>query len=310
VPTIEPSSDASSDASSFDRLADFVLASRRLVVLGGAGVSTDSGIPDYRDEDGRWKHTSPVMYQAFGGDGDVRRRYWARSMLGWRHLSSVAPGTAHHALVELERLGALHWLITQNVDGLHARAGSRRVLELHGRLAEVVCMDCGSRTDRDAFQERLEAGNPSWHSEPVTAGPDGDAIVAARDYSSFYVPRCGACGGRMKPDVVFFGESVPRERVALGLQRVGEADALLVVGSSLMVFSGFRFVREAARLNIPIAAVNLGRTRADDLFTIKVAEPCGAVLERLVPIMGAGRSPPRRCATSAGRGSAQRVAPR
>jgi NAD-dependent SIR2 family protein deacetylase len=264
-----------------DRLADLVAASRRLVVLGGAGVSTDCGIPDYRDAEGRWKHTTPVMYQAFAGDADVRRRYWARSMLGWRHIAEASPGKAHLALAALERGGALHWLITQNVDGLHTRAGSRRVIELHGRLHEVVCIDCGSRAPRDELQYRLEAMNVSWLSAAAAAGPDGDALVAARDYSSFVVPECAACGGRIKPDVVFFGESVPRERVALALERVGEADALLVVGSSLMVFSGFRFVRAAARLNIPIAAINLGRTRGDDLFTIKVAASCGAVLDRL-----------------------------
>lgn len=290
-----PGSAPESLASAFDRLAELVVESRRLVVLGGAGVSTDSGIPDYRDADGRWKHTAPVMYEPFLRDPDVRRRYWARSMLGWPHVSAAVPNAAHRALAEIEKLGALHWLITQNVDGLHARAGSRRLIELHGSLDEVGCLDCGRRVSRAAFQDRLEAANPAWLSPVaplsagVAAGPDGDALLRATDYSTFEEPACDACGGRMKPGVVFFGESVPRDRVALALRRVAEADALLVVGSSLMVFSGFRFVREAARTQVPIGAINLGRTRADDLFTVKVSAPCGDVLVRLAEELSAAR---------------------
>ncbi|HEU4618069.1 MAG TPA: Sir2 family NAD-dependent protein deacetylase, partial [Gammaproteobacteria bacterium] len=177
----------------------------------------------------------------------------------------------------------------QNVDGLHARAGSRRVIELHGRLDEVGCLDCGYAVPRAEFQRRLDDENPGWLDGGAASAvrPDGDALVGARDYSSFVVPACSECGGTMKPAVIFFGESVPRARVSLAMQRVAEADALLVVGSSLMVFSGFRFVREAARLKTPIAAVNLGRTRADDLFAVKVSAPCGAALERLVDALGA-----------------------
>jgi NAD-dependent SIR2 family protein deacetylase len=278
------------EAGPFERLAELVASSRRLVVLSGAGVSTASGIPDYRDEHGGWKRSAPVMYQAFADDPEVRRRYWARSTLGWRHISAAEPCSAHRALANLEALGRVHWLITQNVDGLHGRAGSRRVIELHGRLDAVACLGCGSRLPRAEFQRRLEAENPAWLHREIAPAPDGDALVDARDYSGFVVPACGQCRGAMKPTVVFFGESVPRERVSFAMRRVAEADALLVVGSSLMVFSGFRFVREAARLGLPVAAVNLGRTRADDFFTIKVSAPCGTVLERLVERLAACRA--------------------
>jgi NAD-dependent SIR2 family protein deacetylase len=283
------SAGAASEAdAAFAGLADLVEASRRLVVLTGAGASTESGIPDYRDGDGRWKHRAPVMYAPFVADPAVRKRYWARSMLGWRHVSRAEPSAAHRALAALEAQGRLHWLITQNVDGLHGKAGSRRVIELHGRLDRVGCLECGRLESRTAFQRRLEADNPGWLRREAEAGPDGDALLGEDGYADFVVPGCARCAGTMKPEVVFFGESVPRVRVAEAMRRVAEADTLLVVGSSLMVFSGFRFAREAARLGIPIGAVNLGRTRADELFRVKLCSPCGPALERLVAASARG----------------------
>ncbi len=264
----------------FEALLELVAKSRRLLVLTGAGCSTECGIPDYRDERGGWKRAAPIMYADFVADARVRQRYWARSTLGWRHVAAAAPGPAHHALAALEAAGPLDTVITQNVDGLHGRAGSRRVIELHGGLAQVRCLGCGRIEGRPAFQARLEAANPGWTAQLAAPAPDGDALVEAA-HEDFCVPACVDCGGILKPDVVFFGESVPRERVGAAMRRVSEADALLVAGSSLMVFSGFRFVREAARLSLPIAAVNLGRTRADDLFHVKISAACGATLERL-----------------------------
>lgn len=265
----------------FDALLELVAASRRLVALTGAGCSTESGIPDYRDERGDWKRARPVMYREFLADARIRRRYWARSTLGWRHVRRAQPSGAHRGLAALEAAGKLHWLITQNVDGLHEQAGSRRVIALHGRLDRVGCLDCGAEEARADFQRRLEGLNEGWIDQEAAAAPDGDASLESSAWETFEVPACKRCAGLMKPGVVFFGESVPRERVAAAMQRVGEADALLVAGSSLMVFSGLRFVREAARAGLPMAAVNLGRTRGDDLFSVKLAASCGATLERL-----------------------------
>ena len=264
------------------RLEDFISAHRRLFVLTGAGCSTGSGIPDYRDEQGAWKRTPPVTYQAFVGDGITRRRYWARSLVGWPRIAQAQPNAAHRALAALEAQGRCSQLLTQNVDGLHQAAGSRAVIDLHGRLDAVVCLGCGASSSRADVQRRLAEANPAWAGLAAGAAPDGDADLEDRDFATFQVPACDACGGMLKPDVVFFGENVPRARVDAAMAGLAQADGMLVVGSSLMVYSGLRFVHAAVRAQIPVAAVNLGRTRADDLLRFRMAAPCGDALRFLL----------------------------
>ena len=264
------------------RLEDFISAHRRLFVLTGAGCSTGSGIPDYRDEQGAWKRTPPVTYQAFVGDGITRRRYWARSLVGWPRIAQAQPNAAHRALAALEAQGRCSQLLTQNVDGLHQAAGSRAVIDLHGRLDAVVCLGCCASSSRADVQRRLAEANPAWAGLAAGAAPDGDADLEDRDFATFQVPACDACGGMLKPDVVFFGENVPRARVDAAMARLAQADGMLVVGSSLMVYSGLRFVHAAVRAQIPVAAVNLGRTRADDLLRFRMAAPCGDALRFLL----------------------------
>ena len=253
----------------------------RLFILTGAGCSTGSGIPDYRDGDGQWKRAQPMTIQAFMGSAFARQRYWARSLLGWRRFSRAAPNAAHRALAGLEARGRCETLLTQNVDGLHQAAGSERVIDLHGRLDRVRCMGCERRSSRAEFQGRLGALNPGWLDRDVAAAPDGDADLEDADFAAFAVPSCPHCGGVLKPDVVFFGEGVPRERVEAGFAAVEKADAMLVVGSSLMVYSGYRFAEMAAALGKPIAAINNGRTRADGLLALKVEEDCAVALEAM-----------------------------
>lgn len=264
-------------------LADFVGRHRRLMVLTGAGVSTESGIPDYRDANGDWKRPQPVTYQAFTGDTATRQRYWARSLLGWPTMAQARPGAAHLALARLEAAGRVELLLTQNVDGLHDAAGSRAVVDLHGRIDTVVCLGCGTRTARSALQQELTVRNPDFAALSAGAAPDGDADLEHADFSRFDIPACSLCRGMLKPDVVFFGESVPRERVAQAMDALQRADALLVAGSSLMVYSGYRFALAAAGQGLPIAAVGLGRTRADALLALKVELPLGAALATIAP---------------------------
>lgn len=264
-----------------ERLREFVAAHPRLFVLTGAGVSTDSGIPDYRDNQGDWKRPQPVTYQAFMGDALTRRRYWARSLVGWRRFSRAHPNAAHLALARLEAAGRVEVLLTQNVDGLHQAAGSHHVIDLHGRLDRVRCMAHGHLVQRSAFQAVLEERNPAWAQLDAGDAPDGDADLEGHDFSRFEVPDCPLCGGLMKPDVVFFGEGVPRERVLAATHGLERADAVLVAGSSLMVFSGFRFVNAAAKAGKPIGAVNMGRTRADGLFSLKIERPVAETLAAL-----------------------------
>lgn len=260
------------------RLRAFIEAHPRLFVLTGAGCSTDSGIPDYRDTNGGWKRPQPVTYQAFMGEKATRQRYWARSLVGWRRFGRAQPNATHHALARLEQQGRVTTLLTQNVDGLHQAAGHRQVIDLHGRLDEVRCMTCAQRLPRDTFQQALIDRNPDWALLDAGDAPDGDADLAGRDFSQFDVPPCPACGGILKPDVVFFGENVPRDRVDAAITSLNDADGVLVVGSSLMVFSGYRFVAAAARDSKPIAAVNLGRTRADPLLSLKIEQACADAL--------------------------------
>ncbi|MFC3284104.1 NAD-dependent protein deacetylase [Litchfieldella rifensis] len=269
-------------AAEHEALAAFVARHPRLLVLTGAGVSTDSGIPDYRDDQGQWKRSPPMPHQEFMASHAARQRYWARALIGFRALSEARPGQAHHALARLEALGHVGGLVTQNVDGLHQRAGSQRVIDLHGRAEIVRCMACQGLRMRHDLHAELEALNPEWRERGAAVGPDGDADLEADDFSGFRVPACQRCGdGILKPDVVFFGDSVPAERVAAALAILREADALLVVGSSLMVHSGYRFAREAACLGKPIACLNRGRTRADDLYALKVEASVGLTLNAL-----------------------------
>ncbi len=262
-------------------LVEFCRSHRNLFVLTGAGISTASGIPDYRDDDGEWKHPRPVDFRDFVRSESARRRYWARSLVGWRRFGAASPNAAHFALSELERAGHVSCLVTQNVDDLHRRAGHRRVIDLHGRLANVVCLDCSSQFSRAAVQMQLVLRNPHYQAVSAGQAPDGDAQLHERDFGDFKVPDCAACGGMLKPDVVFFGESVPGERVAEASEALEAADAMLVVGSSLMVFSGYRFARRAAERGKRIAAINLGRTRADGQLHLKLAAPCIPVLTGL-----------------------------
>lgn len=263
-------------------LQAFLANHRRLFVLTGAGCSTDSGIPDYRDADGGWKRAQPVTFQAFMGEELTRKRYWARSLIGWRRFGSATPNDTHHALTRLEQQGKLTVLLTQNVDGLHQRAGSQNVLDMHGRLDTVRCMGCDYRFPRSVLQQNLLELNPGWAALDAGDAPDGDADLDGIDFSQFAVPVCPHCQGILKPDVVFFGENVPRERVAAAMQALEAADAMLVVGSSLMVFSGYRFAHAAAKAGKPIAAVNLGRTRADPLLSLKVEHSCAEALAFLL----------------------------
>ena len=265
-----------------ERLASFLDRHPRLLVLTGAGLSTASGIPDYRDADGAWKRQQPVQFNDFMGSAAVRQRYWARSLVGWRHMDQAQPNGAHRALVRLEQTGRVEKLVTQNVDRLHQRAGSRNVIDLHGRIDQVVCTVCRDEAPRAEFQQRLSALNPDWENLNGQTAPDGDADLDQTDFTDFAVPDCDRCDGTMKPDVVFFGEAVPRPRSQEAMACLEAADALLVVGSSLMVFSGFRFARQAARQAKPIAAVNIGRTRADELLAFKVQLPCDEALTAAV----------------------------
>lgn len=281
--TLPHTTDTTPTTSALPALIEFAQRHPRLLVLTGAGCSTDSGIPDYRDANGDWKRPSPVTFQAFMGDLAVRQRYWARSLIGWRVIGQAHPGAAHHALARLEALGHVELLLTQNVDGLHNAAGSQRSIDLHGRIDSVRCMACEARLPRAELQLELMQRNPIWAALSARAAPDGDADLDGLDFSSFDIPPCPVCGtGMLKPDVVFFGESVPRERVADAMAALARADAVLVVGSSLMVYSGFRFVLAAHEAGKPIAAVNLGRTRGDALLALKVMQPIGPTLAALV----------------------------
>jgi len=262
-------------------LLDFARRHPRLLVLTGAGCSTGAGIPDYRDASGAWKRSEPMRFQLFVGEEMARKRYWARSMVGWRAMSRARPTAAHRALAQLEADGRIELLVTQNVDGLHHAAGSGRVIDLHGRIDTVCCLGCGARSPRGALQDALARCNPEWAALHARTAPDGDADLDERDFAGFAVPACPRCGGMLKPDVVFFGENVPRERVATVRAALSRADALLVAGSSLMVYSGYRFVEEAVAAGKPVAAVNIGRTRADDVLTLKLALEVGAALEAL-----------------------------
>ena len=260
------------------RLAEFISRHPRLLILTGAGVSTDSGIPDYRDGEGTWKRKPPVQHQDFMTRPDLRQRYWGRSLIGWPVIRNARPNLAHVGLAELESRDLTSLLVTQNVDRLHQSAGSQRVVDLHGRADEVLCMDCSYRCTRDEVHAWCEELNPDFKHFRATAAPDGDADLEV-DFSHFQVANCPHCQGILKPDVVFFGDYVPRERVAAATEALDASDGLLVIGSSLMVYSGLRFCRYADDSGKPIATLNLGRTRADSLVNLKLNALIGETLQ-------------------------------
>ncbi|MGY4515864.1 NAD-dependent protein deacetylase [Lysobacter sp. HA18] len=259
-------------------LREWLAPFRRVFVLTGAGCSAASGIPDYRDEAGGWKRKPPVTFQAFTQDDATRRRYWARSFAGWPVFSQAQPNAAHRALADWQASGRMSALLTQNVDGLHERAGNRDVIDLHGRLDTVRCLACGELTPRDAMQARLADANPGWIDAITAFAPDGDADLERIDFDDFIIPPCAHCGGMLKPDVVFFGENVPRARFEHARDALAASDALLVVGSSLMVYSGFRFARMAHDAGVPIALLTRGATRADELASLALRADCTKVL--------------------------------
>ena len=271
--------------SEFDRLRD-LLAGGGVVVLSGAGLSTESGIPDYRGPTGLARGVTPMTYQVFIRDADARRRYWARSHVGWRQIGAAAPNAGHRAVVGLQALDLLSGVVTQNVDRLHQAAGAQDVVELHGSLHRVVCLDCGARTPRAHLDDRLRAANAGWLVGTGVPRPDGDAELTDAEVERFVVAPCLACGGVLKPDVVFFGESVPADRVERCFALVAGARALLVLGSSLTVMSGLRFVLRAAKLGLPVAVVNDGPTRGDAHASIRLHDRLGAVLPELLNRLG------------------------
>lgn len=260
-----------------------LVAAGGVVVLSGAGLSTESGIPDYRGPTGAQRTSEPMTFQTFTGSVAARRRYWARSFLGWRQIALARPNDGHRAVAELQGRGLLEGIITQNVDGLHQAAGARDVVELHGGLDTVVCLACGLRESRTALGERLAAANPHFGARVRRVNPDGDADLADDELDGFVLVGCLRCASDLvKPDVVFFGESVPKPRVEHCFTLVERAAALLVLGSSLTVMSGLRFVRRAAKLGVPVAIVNQGETRGDPLADLKVEAPLGRVLPALL----------------------------
>lgn len=253
----------------------------RLFVLTGAGCSTASGLGDYRDQHGQWKRRQPITGQVFIHNESARKRYWARSFVGWPAFSRAQPNSTHIALRELQRGNRLQTLVTQNVDRLHQKAGHEHVVDLHGVLATVSCLRCRTQMSRDEYQEQLLNANPWLALLSASHAPDGDADLELCDLDKMMLPACEHCKGMLKPDVVFFGENVPKHTVQAAITQLHAADALLVVGSSLMVYSGFRFCREAQKHGKPIAIINDGITRADELATLKVAGDCGARLMTL-----------------------------
>ncbi|MFG1807388.1 NAD-dependent protein deacetylase [Streptomyces sp. NPDC049040] len=269
-------------------LVRFLAGRRSVVVLSGAGLSTESGIPDYRGVTGRRRRSAPMTFQEFIADEAGRRRYWARSHLGWQAIARARPNAGHLAVTRLVRSGLVSGVVTQNVDGLHAAAGTAEAIDLHGRLDRVVCLDCGDRSDRERLDERLALVNPGFRAVAAEANADGDAELPAARAAEFRVVACEACGtGTLKPDVVFFGENVPAERVHRCYDLVDASFALLVLGSSLTVMSGLRFVRRAARLGTPVAIVNQGPTRGDSFAALRLDLPLGPTLTTLADALDA-----------------------
>ena len=264
-----------------------LLHGRRVVVLSGAGVSTASGIPDYRGPETRRRARNPVRFAEYVASEEKRARYWARSMVGWERFSAARPNAAHQALASMERAGVIEGVLTQNVDRLHQAAGSASVVELHGALAETGCLDCGALEARSAVQTRMRGENPAFAGFATEIAPDGDVEIPSESLIGFVAPRCQVCQGTLKPNVVFFGENVRPHVLAAAYAMFDRAEALLVVGSSLAVFSGYRFVRRANDRGMPIAIVNLGESRADALAKVRIDADCTDVLPELARALGA-----------------------
>ncbi|MGA5206439.1 NAD-dependent protein deacetylase [Streptomyces variegatus] len=283
--TWSPSEDLPPATTDLEPVTD-ALSAGGVLVLSGAGISTESGIPDYRGEGGSLSRHTPMTYQDFVAGAQARRRYWARSHLGWRSFGRARPNAGHRAVAAFGRHGLLAGVITQNVDGLHQAAGSDDVVELHGNLARVVCLSCGAFSPRRELALRLEEANPGF--DPVAAGinPDGDADLTDDQVGGFRVVPCAVCGGTLKPDVVFFGESVPPQRVEHCRELVRRAASLLVLGSSLTVMSGLRFVRQAAQAGKPVLIVNRDQTRGDRHAVTRVSLPLGTALSTVAHRLG------------------------
>lgn len=269
---------ASANMGSSSDLAEFLQEHPNLFVITGAGISQASGIPTYRDDGGVWRSNIPIHHAEYMRDPAKRKRYWARSFGGWPNVQRAEPNQAHHALAGLEALGIVSLLVTQNVDRLHQKAGHKKVVDLHGRMDQVLCMDCGAITSRDEIQEWLWQHNPHLANIKAVVAPDGDAEVQQSMIDRVITPDCQRCSGLLKPHVVFYGSSVEKHIVTELMANLLQASAVLVVGSSLMVYSSYRFCKLAAEQNIPIACINQGLTRADELFALKVNGECGAVL--------------------------------
>jgi NAD-dependent deacetylase sirtuin 4 len=265
-----------------------LIRGKTVVALTGAGLSTESGIPDYRSPAALARSRRPIHGPEFVRSEAVRRRYWARSALGWERMRRAEPNQGHRALAALERSGVVAHVITQNVDRLHRKGGSRSVTELHGALADVRCLACGALEDRDALQQRIVAHNPGWTSHDVPIAPDGDADLPADRVEQFVVPPCTHCRGVLKPAVVFFGDNVPRAVVDEAFGAADAADLLLVVGSSLAVFSGYRFLRRAVERGTPVAIVNRGQVRGEEHASLKIEASTGATLDALARVLGSG----------------------
>jgi len=263
------------------QLSRFLDEHPAVVVLTGAGISAPSGIPTYRDSEGVWQHSQPIQHQEFLLDESRRQRYWARSMLGWPPVRNASPGAGHLALAELERSGHINLLITQNVDRLHQRAGSKRVVDLHGRLDRVRCLDCGTFYDREDIQQRLLRDNDPVAPAMTRPRPDGDADLPDDYVRDVTVPSCDNCLGLLMPDVVFFGGTVPKSRVATCMAAIDQSDAIVAIGSSLQVYSGFRFCRHAIGSGKSLAIINPGKTRADAMATLKIPRDCGPLLHQI-----------------------------
>ncbi|XP_035691017.1 NAD-dependent protein lipoamidase sirtuin-4, mitochondrial-like [Branchiostoma floridae] len=282
---VPPTDSATSD--DISRLQEFVHASKRLLVITGAGLSTESGLPDYRSvksppRAGKDRPViGPVMYQDFVKDTHVRQGNWARNYVGWPGFSSHRPNVSHRALVQWERQGKLHWLVTQNVDDLHRKAGSERMTELHGSAFRAACLSCKHVVPRSGLQQVISNMNPHWEAVPFEIRPDADVALTPEQIEGFRAPHCGKCGGPLKPDMVYFGECVPKDTVQLVFEKLEESDSILVAGSSLQVYSAYRFVSAAHKQNKPVAILNIGPTRADNLAALKINSRCGDVLTKL-----------------------------
>lgn len=281
-----PEADPTSESDMYN-LTNFVRQNRKILVLTGAGISTESGIPDYRSEGvGLYARSNnrPVQYSDFVRSASIRQRYWARNFVGWPQFSSFLPNICHKILRQWEISGKLHWLVTQNVDALHFKAGSEHLTELHGSAHRVMCLNCENRMPRTELQDLIHKHNPSWRAESVEMAPDGDVRLNTEQVQGFKVPPCPSCGGVLKPEIIFFGDSVPKPTVNFVFGKVTESDGLLVLGSSLEVYSGFRFVNAAQMQGKPIAIVNIGPTRADDLASVKISAKCSDVLQQILQL--------------------------